>query len=83
MKTWGLVMRAQEGGSRRKVSLAKQNRGQKVWSAIQSNVLGNSIDKDSHHGNMGQRGAMKYLRENCYHRIECSVTNSLAALMRK
>ena len=48
-----------------------------------SNVLGDSIDKNSHHGNMGQRGAMKYLRENCYHRIECSVTNSLAALIRK
>ena len=54
-----------------------------MWSDIQSNVLGDSIDKDSHQGNMGQRGAMKYLRENCYHRIEGSVTNSLAALIRK
>ena len=25
----------------------------------------------------------KYLKENCYHCIECSVANSLAALMRK
>ena len=27
--------------------------------------------------------AQKYLRESCYHRIECSVANFLAALMRK
>ena len=26
-------------------------------------------------------GTPKYLRESCYHRIECSVTNSLAAFM--
>ena len=25
----------------------------------------------------------KYLRESCYHRIECSAANSLATLMRK
>ena len=77
-----MVIRVQEGGLRRIATLAKQSRGQKVWFAIQSNILGDSIDKDSHHGNMGQRGAMKYLRENCYYRIECSVANSLAALMR-
>ena len=28
-------------------------------------------------------GAMKYLGQNCYHRIKCFVVNSLAALMRK
>ena len=27
--------------------------------------------------------AEKYLRESCYHRIKCSVANSLAALIRK
>ena len=48
--------------------------------AIQSNVLGVSIDKDTRHGSMG---VMKYLRESCYHRIKYSVANSLAALMRK
>ena len=44
-----------------------------------SNVLGDSIDKDIHHESTGQRKVMKYLRENCYHRIECSIANSLAA----
>ena len=36
-----------------------------------------------HYERTWQMGAMKYLRENCYHCIECSVANFLAALMRK
>ena len=32
---------------------------------------------------IGQMGAGKYLRESCYHRIECSAANFLTALMRK
>ena len=31
----------------------------------------------------GKMRVLKYLRESCYHRIECSVANSLTALMRK
>ena len=42
-----------------------------------------SIDEDTHHETTGQRKAMKYLRESCYHHIEYSVANSLAVLMRK
>ena len=42
-----------------------------------------SIDKDIHHESTGQMKVMKYLRESYYHHIECSVANSLAALMRK
>ena len=61
----------------------EHSRGPKVWSAIQSNVPGNSIDKDTYHESTGQRETMKYLRESCYHRIECFVANSLAALMWK
>ena len=58
MKKWGLVMRVQEGDPRRNVSLVEQSRGQKVWSAIQNNVLGDSIDKDTHHESTGQKGVM-------------------------
>ena len=83
MKRWGLVIRVQEGGPRRITSLAEQSRSPKVWFAIQGNIPRGSIDKDTHHGVTGQRGTMKYLRESCYHRIECSITNSLATLMRK
>ena len=83
MKKWGLVIKVQEGVPRRNASLAEQNRGPKVWFAIQSNALGDSINKDTHHDSTGQRGTMKYLRKSYYHRIECSVANSRAALMWK
>ena len=76
-------IRVQEGGPRRIIYLAEQSRGLKIWFAIQEDVSGDSIDKDTHHEGTGQRGTMKYLRESCYHRIECSITNSLTALMRK
>ena len=76
-------MRVQQSDLRRNASLAEQNRGQKVWSAIKSNVLENSIDKDKYQEGTGQREAIKYLWESCYHDIECSVANLLAALMRK
>ena len=46
-------------------------------------IPGDSTNKNMHYENTGQRKVMKYLRESCYHCIECSVTNSLAALMRK
>ena len=54
-----------------------------MWSATQSNVPGDPIDKNTHHESTGQREAMKYLRESCYHCIECPVANSPAALMKK
>ena len=76
-------MRVQEGGPRRNASSAEQSRGQKMWSAIQSNVLGDSIDKDTHYESIRQMGTIKYLRESCYHHIECFVANSLATLIWK
>ena len=54
-------MRVQKSDLRRNASLAEQNRGQKVWSAIKSNVLENSIDKDKYQEGTGQREAIKYL----------------------
>ena len=76
-------MMVQKGGLKRNASSAEQNRCQKMWSAIQSNVPKDSIDKDIHHESTGQREAMKYLKESCHHRIECSTTNSLVTLMWK
>ena len=72
-------------GSRpnRSIFSAKQSRDQKVCSVIQNDIPGNSIDKDMYYEHTGQMGAEKYLRESCYHHIECSVANSLAMLIRK
>ena len=61
----------------------KQSRGQKVRSAVQSNVSGGSIDKDIHYESTRQRGTMKYLRESCHHHIKCFITNYLTILMWK
>jgi len=72
-----------KGSSRRSISSAKRSRGQKVCFVIQSNILGNSIDKDMHHERTKQMGAMKYLRESYYYRIKYSAANYLAALIRK
>ena len=80
---WGLVITVQEGDLRRNASSAEQSRGSKVWSAIQGNVLRDSIDNDTHHEGTGQRGTMKYLRESCNYYIEYYVANSLAVLMWK
>ena len=82
-KERGLVIIAWESGPRRNASLVEQSRGPNVWSAIHDNILGGSIDMDAHHECTGQRGTMKYLKESCYHCIECSVANSLVALMWK
>ena len=76
-------MRVKKGDPRRNASSTEQSQGQKVRSDIKSNVLDNSIDKDKYLEGTGQKEAMKYLRESSYHHIECSATNSLAALMRK
>ena len=76
-------MIVQEGGLRRNASSAKQSRDQKMRSAIKSNVSNNSTVEDKYQEGIGQREVMKYLRENCYHCIECSTANTLAVLMRK
>ena len=49
----------------------------------QSDLLGSSNDRDVCHKHTRKMGTQKYLRESCYHCIECSVANSLATLMRK
>ena len=64
-------------------SSTEQSRGPKVWSAIYDNIPEDSINKNKHHRSAGQKKVLKYLRESSYHRIKCSLVNSLAALMRK
>ena len=49
----------------------------------QSDLPRISSDRDVHYKHTRKMGTQKYLRENCYHSIECFVANFLAALMRK
>ena len=71
MSRGGMSPQLSEAEVRRRILLSK------------SNIPGDSTDKDMHYESIGHRKAMKYLRESCYHHIECSVSNSLAALIRK
>ena len=54
-----------------------------IYSIVQSDFLGNSIDRDMNYERTGGMEAQKYLKESCYHRIEYSVVNSLVALINK
>ena len=47
----------------------------------QGDLLGSSSDKDVHHKRIRMRGTQKYLRESCYHRIECTAATFLVAFM--
>ena len=56
----------------------------------QSDLLGSSNNRNVRHKHTRKMETQKYLRESCYHHIECcyhhiecSVANSLIALMRK
>ena len=49
----------------------------------QSDLPGNSNNRDVRHKHTRKMGTQKYLRVNCYHHIKCFVVNSLAALIRK
>ena len=37
--------------------------------------------RDVHHEHTRRRGTQKYLRERCYHHIECTVTTFLAVII--
>ena len=49
----------------------------------QNDLPGSSNDRNMRHKRTRKMGTQKYLRKSYYHHIECSVTNSLAALMKK
>ena len=49
----------------------------------QSDLPRSFSDRYVYHKCTRKRGTPKYLRENCYHRIKCSVTNFPTALVRK
>ena len=78
-----MTVKVGRDGPRRNIPLAKRNEDQNMCSIIQGDVLGSSIDKGMYYERIGEMGARKYLRESCYHRIECFTANTLAALIRK
>ena len=52
-----------------------------MYSNNQGDLPRNSSDRDVHHEHTRRKGTQKYLRENCYHRIECTSATFLTAFM--
>ena len=78
-----MTVKAGGGGPRRNIPSAKQSKYQNMCPIIEGDITGSSIDKDVHYERTRGMEVRKYLKENCYHCIECSVANSLGALMMK
>ena len=52
-----------------------------MYSNNRGDLLGSSSDKNVHHKRIRMMGTQKYLRENYYHRIECTAATFLATFM--
>ena len=52
-----------------------------MYSNDQSDLPWSSSDRDVHHEHTRRREIQKYLRESCYHRIECTADIFLTAYM--
>ena len=70
-----------EGWSEEEYLLGHDKHSSNLYSNNQGDLLGSSSDKDVHHKRIRMRGTQKYLRENCYHRIECTAATFLTASM--
>ena len=75
-KGWGRL-------SEEEYLLGWTNHRSNVYPIVQGDLPGNSTDRDVHYEHTREMGAQKYLRKRYYHHIECSIANSLVALMRK
>ena len=55
-----------------------------MYSSNQGDLLGSSSDKDMHHKHIRMMRIQKYLRESCYHCIECTaVTFQVVFMLRR
>ena len=77
-----LMSKIQVGGwSEEEYLLRHDKYSSNMYSNNQGDLLGSSNDKEVHHKRIRMMGTQKYLRESCYHRIECTTTTFLAAFM--
>ena len=76
------MSRIQMGGwSEEEYLLGHDKYSSDMYSGNQGDLPGNSSDKDVHHKRIRTMGTQKYLRESCYHCIECIATTFLVAFM--
>ena len=80
---WGFGREREKSESEEEYLLKLAKRRSGIDPNDQSDIPRNSSDRDVHHKRTRKMGTQKYLRESCYHSIECCVANFLAALIRK
>ena len=78
-----MTVKVGRGRQMRSISSAKRRRGQKESSIIQSEIPKVLLIRICTVNVQDKMKTEKYLRKSCYHRIECSAANSLAAFMWK
>ena len=69
------------GWSEEEYLLGHNKYSSNLYSNNQGDLPGSSSDKDVHHKHIRMMRTQKYLRESCYHCIECTATTFLAAFM--
>ena len=69
------------GWSEEEYLLGHDKSSSNVYSRYHSDLPWNSSDRNVHHKHTRRRGTQKYLRESCYHYIECTVAIFLTAIM--
>ena len=69
------------GWSEEEYLLRHDNYSLDIYSSNQGDLPGSFSDKDMHHKRIRMMGTQKYLRESCYHRIECTAATFFAAFM--
>ena len=82
VQTYDLMSKMQMGRWSKEENLFGYDKyNSNMYSNNQCDLLGSSSDKDVHHKRIRMIGTQKYLRESCYHRIECIAATFLAAFM--
>ena len=82
-RAWGFGREREKSESEDEYLLGKAKHRSSIDLNVQSDLPRSSSNRDVHHKHTRKMRTQKYLRESCYHSIECSVANCLAALMRK
>ena len=72
-----------EGWSEEEYLFRHDKYSSNMYSRYHSDLPWNSNDRDVHHEHTRRRGTQKYLRESCYHRIECTAATFLTTFMWK
>ena len=82
VQTQDLMSKIQMGGwSEEEYLLGYDKYSSNTYSNNQDDLLGSYNDKDVHHKRIRMMGTQNYLKETCYHHIECIAATFLTAFL--